>query len=194
MQKMMRSKADLTVCTIICYTLSHRQSRVTNDISIDEHFPDSSVYTTELGIRSIFSYPLVSGTTVYGALLLCSSEAGGFTPLKSDILGLFASQATIAIHNGMLIESAHQRSRFQKAIEQLEHAYGQNMDEQELLKRVRQEAQQTVGVDFSSLLHLISDHLLTRSERDFQVMLHATFQEESDVDAGPLALSMRPQG
>ncbi len=193
LQKLIRVKAALTDRTIIGYTLRHRQARVSNDISIDERFPDSSVFTTELGIRSIFSYPLVSGTTVYGALLLCSSEAGGFTPLKSDILGLFASQATIAIHNGMLIESAHQRSRFQKAIEQLEHAYGQNMDEQELLKRVRQEAQQTFGVDFSSLLHFISDHLLTRSERDFQVMLHATFQGESDVDAGPLGLSMKPQ-
>jgi signal transduction histidine kinase/GAF domain-containing protein len=194
LQKLIRAKAALTDRTIIGYTLRHRQSRVSNDISIDEHFPDSSVFTTELGIRSIFSYPLVTGTTVYGALLLCSSEAGGFTPLKSDILALFASQATIAIHNGMLIESAHQRSRFQKAIEQLEHAYGQNMDEQELLKRVRQEAQQTFGVDFSSLLHFISDHLLTRSERDFQVMLHATFQEESDVDATPLALSVKPHG
>jgi signal transduction histidine kinase/GAF domain-containing protein len=194
LQKLIRVKAALTDRTIIGYTLRHRQSRVSNDISIDEHFPDSSVFTTELGIRSIFSYPLVTGTTVYGALLLCSSEAGGFTPLKSDILALFASQATIAIHNGMLIESAHQRSRFQKAIEQLEHAYGQNMDEQELLKRVRQEAQQTFGVNFSSLLHFISDHLLTRSERDFQVMLHATFQEESDVGAAPLALSVKPHG
>ncbi|MFL5693158.1 MAG: GAF domain-containing protein [Ktedonobacteraceae bacterium] len=194
LQKLIRVKAALTDRTIIGYTLRHRQSRVSNDISIDERFPDSSVFTTELGIRSIFSYPLVTGTTVYGALLLCSSEAGGFTPLKSDILALFASQATIAIHNRMLIESAHQRSRFQKAIEQLEHAYGQNMDEQELLKRVRQEAQQTFGVDFSSLLHFISDHLLTRSERDFQVMLQATFQEESDVDAGLLAFNMKPHG
>lgn len=194
LQKLIRVKAALTDRTIIGYTLRHRQSRVSNDISTDERFPESSVFTTELGIRSIFSYPLVTGTTVYGALLLCSSEAGGFTPLKSDILGLFASQATIAIHNGMAIESAHQRSRFQKAIEQLEHAYGQNMDEQELLKRVRQETQQTFGVDFSSLLHFISDHLLTRSERDFQVMLHATLQEESDVGVGFLANSMELQG
>ncbi|MFL5624359.1 MAG: GAF domain-containing protein, partial [Ktedonobacteraceae bacterium] len=197
LQKLIRLNTALTDRCIIGYTLRHRQPRVSNDISADERFPASSAFMTELGVRSIFSYPLVTGTTVYGALLLCSSEPGGFTPLKSDILSLFASQATIAIHNGMLIESTRQRSRFQKAIEQLEHAYEQNVDEQEVLAHVRQEAQQTFGVSFSSLLHFISDHLLTRSERDFQAMLlHTTSEdeEESGIDAGQLVLNMRPAG
>lgn len=157
---------------IIGYTLRRRQPLFSNDISSDDRFPLSRAFTTELGIRSIFSYPLVTGTTVYGALLLCSPEPGGFTPLKVDILSLFASQATIAIHNGMLLESAHQRSRFQQAIEQLEQAYEHNNDEQEILERVRQESQRTFGVSFSSLLHFISDHLLTRSERDLHAVFH----------------------
>ncbi len=180
--QLIRMKAALSDRAIIGYTLRHRQPRVSNDISADERFPASHVFAAELGVHSIFSYPLVAGTTVYGALLLCSSEAGGFTPLKSDILSLFASQATIAIHNGMLIESARQRSRFQKAIEQLEQAYGQNLDEQEALMSVRREVQQTFGVSFSSLLHFISDHLLTRSERNFQTMLQA------ETDKGALVL------
>src|SRR5205085_4550979 len=119
--------------SILGYTLLRRQPCVSQDINVDERFPGSYILSTELGIRSIFSYPLVTGTTVYGALLLCSPEPGGFTPLKADILSLFASQATIAIHNGMLIESTQQRSRFQKAIEQLEQAYEQGLDEQEVL-------------------------------------------------------------
>jgi len=127
----------LTDQAIIGYTLRRHQPCVSHDISTDERFPGSRSFTAELGIRSIFSYPLVTGTTVYGALFLFSPEPGGFTPLKADILSLFASQATVAIHNGMLIESAHQRSRFQHAIEQLERAYEQNLDEQELLVRVR---------------------------------------------------------
>src|SRR6266700_1011222 len=125
-------------------------------------------------MRSIFSYPLVIGTTVYGALLLFSPESGGFTPLKTDILSLFASQATIAIHNAMLLESAHQRSRFQQAIEQLERAYRQNTDEEEVLARVRQETERTFGISFTSLLHFVSDHLLTRSERDLPAVFHPT--------------------
>ena len=172
----------LTDQSIIGYTLRRHQPCVSHDISTDERFPGSRSFTAELGIHSIFSYPLVTGTTVYGALILCSPEPGGFTPLKADILSLFASQATVAIHNGMLIESTHERSRFQHAIEQLERAYEQNLDEQELLAHVRQESERTFGVSFSSLLHFISDHLLTRNERD----LHAIFagqQEDHEEEA-----------
>src|SRR5579859_124261 len=163
--------------SIIGYTLRRRQPCVSHDICTDERFPGSSSFATALGMRSIFSYPLVTGTTIYGALLLCSPEPGGFTPLKADILSLFASQATIAIHNGMLIESAHQRTRFQHAIEQLERTYEQNVDERELLEAVRRESERTFGISFSSLLHFISDHLLTRSERDLHAMLHSSSQE-----------------
>jgi len=163
--------------SIIGYTLLRRQPFVSNDIDVDERFPDSRIFATELAIRSIFSYPLVTGTTIYGALLLCSPEPGGFTPLKADILSLFAGQATIAIHTGMLLESAHQRSRFQEAIEQLEQAHQQKADEYELLERVRQESQRTFGVSFTSLLRFISDHLLTRNERDLQALMSAARQE-----------------
>lgn len=180
-------KGAVTDQTIIGYTLRRRQPCVSHDISADERFPGSSSFTTELGMRSIFSYPLVTGTTVYGALLLCSPEPGGFTPLKADILSLFAGQATIAIHNGMLIEAAHQRTRFQHAIEQLERAYEQNEDDQAILARLRQESERTFGVSFSSLLHFISDHLLTRNERDLHTILHSGSEEGDGWDIKPFA-------
>ena len=84
--------------------LWRQQPCVSQDILHDERFSSSHAFGVELGLRSIFSYPLVTGATVYGVLLLCSTEAGGLTPLKSDILSLFASQATIAIHNGKLLD------------------------------------------------------------------------------------------
>jgi len=131
----------------------------------------------------------VTGSTVYGALLLCSSEPGGFTPLKLDILSLYASQATIAIHNGMLLEAARERRRFQEAIEQLDSVrqqYGSfeadELDELLLLKRVREESEQIFGVRFSSLLRFISDHLLTASERDLQNILHAVNDEQPSTN------------
>jgi signal transduction histidine kinase/GAF domain-containing protein len=186
--KIVAKKVTMPDQTIVGYTLRRQQPCVSQDISNDERFPASRVFMTELGMRSVSVYPLVTGTTVYGALLLCSPEPGGFTPLKADILSLFASQATIAIHNAMLIESAHQRSRFQKAIEQLEQAYAQNDDEQEILMHVRQEAERTFGISFSSLLHFISDHLLTRNERDLQAILHTT-QHEEQAEHAPASLS-----
>src|SRR5437660_2463715 len=108
---------------IVGRTLLHRQPFLSQDIGNDERFPASRIFSQELGIYSILSHPLVTETTVYGALLLCSPEPGGFTPLKADILSLFASQATIAIHNGVLLEVAQQHSRFREAVEQLEQSY-----------------------------------------------------------------------
>jgi len=177
----------LTEQAIIGFSLRRRQSNVSNDIAEDSRFPASQLFASKLGIHSIFSYPLVAGSTVYGALLLCSTEPGGFTPLKLDILSLFASQATIAIHNEMLLEAGRERRRFQQAIEQLDIARKQHgfsgsdeIEDQLLLKKVHEESEQTFGVSFSSLLRFISDHLLTSSERDLQNILQ-TIQVEQQV-------------
>ena len=173
LKQIVEREIAVTEQAIIGFTLKHHQPNFSNDIAVDSRFPASQIFASQLGIRSIFCYPLVSGSTVYGALLLCSSEPGGFTPLKLDILSLFASQATIAIHNGMLLESARERRRFQEAIEQLDavrQQYGpyevNELNELRLLKKVREESEQIFGVSFNSLLRFISDHLLTSSERD----------------------------
>jgi len=98
-EKFKSNENVLTDQSIIGKTLRHRQSYLSNDIMVDERFPASRLIATEFGIRSVLCYPLVTGTTIYGTLLLCSAEPGGFTPLKADILALFANQAIIAIHN-----------------------------------------------------------------------------------------------
>lgn len=184
LRKIIENSVVLSDQSIIGSTLQCRQPFVSNDIDADERFPASRIFATELAVRSIFSYPLVTGSTVYGALLLCSPEPGGFTPLKADILSLFASQATIAIHNGMLLEAAQQRRRFQEVIEQLEQAHQQKVNEHALLEHVREESERTFGISFTSLLHFISDHLLTNSERNLQTILHAT-QEKCTVENSP---------
>lgn len=174
---------------MMSYSLRRRIPLASSDVANDERFPKSRIFAQVLGIRSMYSYPLMSGTTLYGALLLCSPELGGFTPLKVDILTLFASQATIAIHNGLLLEAAHRRSQFQEAIEQFEQAELKKqplkaddgiqestvkrreglpadlVEEYELLLRVREATKNTFGISFSSLLRFMSDHLLTQIEQ-----------------------------
>ena len=182
LQKIISNKQVLSDQNIIGFTLRRRQPGVSNDIAQDEHFPASAEFATQLEMRSVFSYPLIVGPTVFGALLLFSPEPGGFTPLKTDILSLFASQAMIAIHNGMLLEAVRERQRFQQTIKQLEIASRNPLDpqqEQALLENVRAETERTFGIKFTSLLRFISDHLLTSSEHDFQSLLQ-TLQSESN--------------
>src|SRR5260370_41191312 len=94
----------------------------------------------------------------------------------------------------MLMEAALERRPVQRAIEQLEHALQQQrsaitnqLDDMALLKQVHEESERTFGVSFSGLLHFISDHLLTRRERDLQDILHAANSQQQDQEAGYLA-------
>ncbi len=186
-----RSTAFLSDQSIIGSPLRYRQPIASHDLNADDRFPECRYFASELGVRSLYSYPLVTDMAVYGVLLLCSPEPGGFTPLKTDIVSLFASQATIAIHNSMLLEAAQQRRRFQHAIEQLEQAYAGSPtdtssaveDEYALLQRVREEALRTFGVSFTSLLRFIGDHLLTQGERNLQNVLQTSTQQSADQPA-----------
>lgn len=174
LQELIGGRQRLSDQSIIGFTLRRRQPGVSNDVAQDERFPTSADFADQLGMRSIFSYPLIVGSTVFGALLLFSPEPGGFTPLKTDILSLFASQAMVAIHNGMLLEAVRERQRFQQTIEQLELAARDPLDpqqEQALLDTLRAETERAFGISFTSLLRFISDRLLTRGERDFQSLL-----------------------
>ncbi len=177
----------LTNTCIVGSTLHYRQPYMSNDIESDERFPTSSVLASMLSIHSILSYPLVIDNTIYGTLLLCSSETGGFTPLKSDIVALFATQATLAIHNATLLEAAHQRNRFQDAIEQLEQAVSSHKlskaKEYALLARVREEVQRTFGVSLTSMLRYMSDNLLANNERDVLALLQRDAEKQLVVDA-----------
>lgn len=186
LQTLLDAENALDRRTIIGATLLSRQPCVSQDIAQDERFPESRCLASELGVHSLFCYPLITGQYVYGALLLLSSEPGGFTPLKTDIFSLFAGQATVAVHNGMLLQSAQERRRFQDVIEQLERAHQQNVfldqdeaDEADLLKRLRVETMNTFGVSLSSVLRFISDHLLSRSERHLQEILRTSQGQSS---------------
>jgi signal transduction histidine kinase/GAF domain-containing protein len=184
LQSVLDQHQPLSERTIIGATLLHRQSRVSQDITQDRQFPESQRMGERLAARSIFCYPLLTGQYIYGALLLLSPEAGGFTPLKIDIFLLFAGQATVAIQNGLLLQSAEERRRFQEVIEQLERAHQQHFfapqsekDDEALFKHLRDETANAFGVSLGSLLRFISDHLLTRSERHLQDILRSINSE-----------------
>jgi GAF domain-containing protein/nitrogen-specific signal transduction histidine kinase len=172
----------LTDTCIVGQTVIRRQPHVSRDISVDQRFPTCIPLFKLLSIRSIFSHPLFVDDTVYGALLLCSAEAGGFTPLKIDILSLFASQATIAIRNGISLESAYRRQRFLSILDEIGNQESQGEQaELEMLRTVRQATEQKFNISFLDLLRFISEYLLVRNDLDVQDILY-TPQDEQKLD------------
>jgi len=170
--------------TIIGCTIQQRQPFLSDDIELDMRFPASRELYTQLHMRSVLCYPLIADNNVYGALLLCTPESGGFTPLKVDIVALFANQAAIALREGLLMEAASQRHHFQNAIEQLErevHEPLSDIDEIHLFRQVRAEVKHTYGMNLSSLLKLIGNNLLTKDERTGQVFTES--RQETSVQA-----------
>ena len=154
--------------SIIGCAIQQHQPFLSDDIECDKRFPASRNLYTQLYMRSVLCYPLIADTLVYGVLLLCTPESGGFTPLKVDIVALFANQAAIAIREGILMGASSQRHRFQQTIEQLEREVHEPLSDEEelrLFQQVRAEVKQTFGTNLSSLLKLIGNNLLTRDER-----------------------------
>jgi signal transduction histidine kinase/GAF domain-containing protein len=172
----------LTETCIVGQTVMRRQSLVSRDIVDDERFPTCIPLFQPLGVHSIFSHPLFVDDTVYGALLLCSAEADDFTPLKLDILSLFASQATIAIRNGILLESAYRRQRFLRMLDEIGYQEPQGEQaELEMLRKVRQATEQNFNINFFDLLRFMSEYLLVRNDLDIQDIL-CTPQNEQKWD------------
>jgi signal transduction histidine kinase/GAF domain-containing protein len=170
----------LTETCIVGQTVIRRQPHVSRDISVDERFPTCIPVFKPLGVHSIFSHPLLVDDTVYGALLLCSTEADDFTPLKIDILSLFASQATIAIRNGILLESVYRRQRFLSILDEIGDQDPQGEQaELEMLRKVRQATEQNFNINFFDLLRFISDHLLAHNNLDVQDILNVPQDEQS---------------
>ncbi|GCE25275.1 hypothetical protein KDA_07590 [Dictyobacter alpinus] len=188
--------------SIFWQAIKRRQPTASIDIATDEHYPDNQLLATELGLHSLYCYPLATGPAVYGALVLCSAEAGGFTPLKTDILALFANQATVAIHNDMLLNSVNQRRRFQSSLENFEltqlaretrSAEAQAQEELKSLQEMREAALRTFGVSFPDLMRWVSEQLLTQHERNLQAM-HSTIESRQLLEAFPSSLETEHLG
>ncbi len=169
LSRLIENREALEPDSIIGYSLRQRRPSVSKDIERDEHFPRSRCFASELGIHTLSSFPLVSGPTVYGTLLLCSPEVDEITPLKADIISLFATQATIALHNRMLLEAAQRRQHFKEALDQLGEDE-ENLDELEELERLRVDCQRIYGVSLGQLLRFIGGYLFTGEERDLPVI------------------------
>ncbi len=184
---------------IIGNTFISKQPNASQDIAQDERFPANVIFFSKMGMRSIYCYPLISGSAIYGVLLIGSPEAGGFTPLKVDILSLFANQATLAFHNSQLLDTLQQRSHFQEIIERLERAAAGKgkltvsapAELLTLLEQVQDEAQHLFGVSFGTLLRFVSRYLLTRDERALMSLASSGVEDYQKISSNSYAEEMQ---
>jgi len=66
--------------------------------------PELRVFRSLEACRSTLCVPLRAGFDVYGAVLFASVQPGAYTPQHGELLGIFCSQATIALQNASLYQ------------------------------------------------------------------------------------------
>jgi PAS domain S-box-containing protein len=76
-----------------------------------QHWEGRAAAYEGLPIRAMAGVPVRWGDEFLGVLNIEGETAGAFTPADAELLGLFAAQAAIAIHNARLYDEARRRNR-----------------------------------------------------------------------------------
>jgi GAF domain-containing protein/CheY-like chemotaxis protein len=91
---------------------------------------------TEGGLRGFAGVPLITGDRVVGVLAILFSERRVFTPEETELMGLLADQAAIAIHNARLYEETEHRRREAESLAVLGRVISQSLDPDEVAQRI----------------------------------------------------------
>jgi signal transduction histidine kinase len=75
-----------------------------------EQFPEGSAFAKRLGHRTTFGVPLLREQDVIGTIQLRRAEVAPFADEQMALLGLFATQAVVAIENARLVGELRRRT------------------------------------------------------------------------------------
>jgi len=123
--------------------IDDRQVQVSNQAQADDHTISVRALLQPIELRSILCAPLVVQGKSLGVLLMWNKHEGAFTAHDSRLMGLFADQAALALHNAQLYQAAQQELAERKRAEE---ALLGHYRELELLNHATQA--------FNSTLHL----------------------------------------
>ena len=104
------------------------------------------------GIRSMLCVPLTVGGTPIGVISAFSTRPAAFGAHQQEVLGAFAEQAGIAIHNARLFEERARRARETRALLEAGRAVTASLDVQETIRVIMAEARGVLGVESCSLM------------------------------------------
>ncbi|MBI3920313.1 MAG: GAF domain-containing protein [Armatimonadetes bacterium] len=89
--------------------VSDRRAIAITDVAVDPNYSELEMLSRQEGYYSVLSVPLLGPERVFGGIEVYSSERRQFTEDEVRLLSIFANQASIAIANAELHESATSR-------------------------------------------------------------------------------------
>lgn len=97
--------------SIVRYVVRKREAVILDDGALPNLF-SSEPYLAKAGVRSLLCLPLLKQATLCGVLYLENTLAAHvFTPARSAVLGMLASQAAISLENARLYRELREENR-----------------------------------------------------------------------------------
>ncbi|GAB4528332.1 MAG: hypothetical protein Kow0063_04450 [Anaerolineae bacterium] len=129
--------------SLIGLAIESQQVQVSNQALDDDLVAPVRALLHPVALHSLLCAPLVVQGDSLGVLLVWNKAGGIFTPHDNRLMGLFADQAALALHNAQLYQASQQELAERKRIEE---ALKRHNRELELLNQASQA--------FNSTLHL----------------------------------------
>jgi len=148
---------DDVVCAIVesrqpLYVIESQQDPILNKpftaVSPESPLPR---FVIREDIRSTAAVPLVVGTEVVGVLFANYRSPQTFPQQQRELIELFASQASVAIHNARLYSDSLRKSQELQTIVEIGKLLMSTLEMAEVLKRLMQQVVRLFGVEGASL-------------------------------------------
>lgn len=105
-KKFQRIKRSLRVGESIAgRVVKNGMAYIANDLRKEKNYKYPH-HAVRIGLRSLVTVPLIQKGRIIGVLSIYNTKVGKYTPEDAKLLGMFASQAAIAIENAKLFEQA----------------------------------------------------------------------------------------
>ncbi|MBU0702918.1 MAG: GAF domain-containing protein [Chloroflexi bacterium] len=123
----------------------------------------SSAWEDHPPVKTVMAVPVRWGEQFLGVLNVVANTPGSFSEADAELLGLFATQAAIAIRNARLLQAEQGQRELAEALEEAAAAVSSTLDLDEVLDRILGQVERVVPGDVFNIMRIEGD--LTRTVR-----------------------------